>query len=87
MASPVGPISLLRLLSKGPLKPLLTLLKPDLAEEGFIVANNHPRGQALVNALQIRHLLGETELEAPASLVDSYPDALDFARPVREGLF
>jgi uncharacterized protein YecE (DUF72 family) len=69
------------------LKPLLALLEPENPRTGFIVMNNHPRGQALVNAMQIRHLLGEAELEAPASLVESYPDALPFCRPVREGLF
>jgi uncharacterized protein YecE (DUF72 family) len=43
------------------------------AEELFIVQNNHFRGKALVNALQMKHLLEEVAPRAPAGLVRRYP--------------
>jgi uncharacterized protein YecE (DUF72 family) len=44
------------------------------AEELIVVQNNHFRGQALVNALQLKHLVqGRTPL-APETLVSAYPE-------------
>jgi uncharacterized protein YecE (DUF72 family) len=43
------------------------------AEEMFVVQNNHFRGQALVNALQMKHRIEATRPAAPAELVRSYP--------------
>jgi uncharacterized protein YecE (DUF72 family) len=44
------------------------------AEELIVVQNNHFRGQALVNTLQLKHLVqGEPPL-APETLVSVYPD-------------
>jgi uncharacterized protein YecE (DUF72 family) len=46
----------------------------DAAEELIVVQNNHFRGQALVNALQLKHLVqGERPL-APETLVAVYPE-------------
>jgi len=46
----------------------------DGAEELIVVQNNHFRGQALVNALQLKHLMqGERPL-APETLVAVYPE-------------
>jgi len=42
-------------------------------ERLFIVTNNHFRGQALVNALQLRSLLEGRPVEAPRELVAAYP--------------
>lgn len=39
----------------------------------YIITNNHFRGQALVNAFQMRHLLGQPVVEIPDSLVGAYP--------------
>jgi uncharacterized protein YecE (DUF72 family) len=44
------------------------------AEEVFVVQNNHFRGQALVNALQMKHRIEDARPAAPAELVRSYPD-------------
>jgi uncharacterized protein YecE (DUF72 family) len=44
------------------------------AEALFVVQNNHFRGQALVNALQLKARLTSTRPEAPADLVRHYPD-------------
>ncbi len=43
------------------------------AEKTFVVANNHPRGQAAVNALQLKSMLTGKKVEAPESLVEAYP--------------
>lgn len=43
------------------------------ADELFVVQNNHFRGQALVNALQMKHLLQKVRPPAPATLVEAYP--------------
>lgn len=47
------------------------------AEELFVVQNNHFRGKALVNALQMKHVLEEVAPAAPAELVRSYPGLVD----------
>jgi uncharacterized protein YecE (DUF72 family) len=40
----------------------------------YAVQNNHFRGQAVVNALQLKHLIEGQQPEAPASLVAEYPE-------------
>lgn len=45
----------------------------DHAAETYVITNNHFRGQAVVNALQIRSKLENRRVEAPASLVERYP--------------
>ena len=42
-------------------------------EELYIITNNHFRGQALVNAFQIRALLERQRQDIPASLIAAYP--------------
>jgi uncharacterized protein YecE (DUF72 family) len=42
----------------------------------FIITNNHFRGQAVVNAFQLRHLLEGKRLKIPATVRGAYP-ALD----------
>jgi len=39
----------------------------------FIIANNHYRGQAVANALEIGHLLDGRRVKTPATLVSAYP--------------
>ena len=41
--------------------------------ETYVITNNHFRGQAAVNALQIKARLKKRKVPAPASLVDAYP--------------
>ena len=43
-------------------------------EKTFVVANNHPRGQAAVNALQLKSMLSGQKVKAPDLLVKAYPD-------------
>jgi len=57
------------------------------ADELVIVQNNHFRGQALVNALQLRHLVEGRLPAAPGSLVDAYPQLARDVRVERDSLF
>ena len=57
------------------------------AGEVFVVQNNHFRGKALVNALQLTHLLSGTRPPAPATLVAEYPELEEFVHPWSDRLF
>lgn len=48
----------------------------------YIVTNNHYRGQALANALQLRNLLTGEKLEVPPLLLEKYPVLATIAREV-----
>jgi uncharacterized protein YecE (DUF72 family) len=43
------------------------------AENLYIITNNHFRGQALVNAFQLRHLFGQETKAIPERLTTAYP--------------
>lgn len=50
-----------------------------------VVFNNHYKAQAVVNALEFRKVLGDPHVEAPATLMEAYPEALgDFGIDVAE---
>ena len=51
------------------------------AEEVFIIANNHYRGQAPANALMLKAMAGRTRVDAPASLVRQHKPLAAHARP------
>jgi uncharacterized protein YecE (DUF72 family) len=57
------------------------------AEELFVVQNNHFRGQALVNALQMKRLLQGNRPRAPEELVASYPELANEVTVERHRLF
>jgi uncharacterized protein YecE (DUF72 family) len=40
----------------------------------YVIANNHFRGQAFANALQLKHLIQGVEPDAPGELVAAYPE-------------
>jgi uncharacterized protein YecE (DUF72 family) len=44
------------------------------APETYVILNNHFRGQALVNAIQIRRLLTGAPGKAPPDLLRHYPE-------------
>ncbi|PYP91647.1 MAG: hypothetical protein DMG65_07385 [Candidatus Angelobacter sp. Gp1-AA117] len=54
------------------------------AEKTFVVANNHPKGQAAVNALELKSLLSGKKVKAPESLVEKYPQLGDRVIAERE---
>jgi uncharacterized protein YecE (DUF72 family) len=45
----------------------------ETASSTYVITNNHFRGQAVVNALQIRSRLERRKVAAPASLLEHYP--------------
>jgi uncharacterized protein YecE (DUF72 family) len=57
------------------------------ADELVVVQNNHFRGQAVVNALQMKHLLGDERPEAPPELARTYPEIESFTTVRRDRLF
>ena len=53
------------------------------ADEVYVVANNHYRGQAMANVVMTQSLLAGAPAPAPPQLVTAYPDVLaPYARPV-----
>jgi uncharacterized protein YecE (DUF72 family) len=48
-----------------------------VTDEVDVVFNNHYKAQAVVNAIQFKHLLTDDLQPAPALLFEHYPDALD----------
>ena len=59
----------------------------DTAESLFVVQNNHFRGKALVNALQMKGVLLEGQPLAPEELVAAYPELESQVRVERSRLF
>ena len=58
------------------------------AREIYVIANNHYRGQGVVNALGLRALLERRRVRAPDPLLAAYPRLRKLAEPPREpGLF
>lgn len=51
----------------------------------FIITNNHYRGQALANALQIKNMLTGEKLQIPATLLEKYPVLKEIARKLEKG--
>jgi uncharacterized protein YecE (DUF72 family) len=45
----------------------------------IVIANNHYKGQAAANGLQLKKLFGEKDVKAPEELVKTYPGLKEFA--------
>ena len=54
------------------------------APETYAVTNNHYVGKAVVNALEISSILKGQPVDAPAALIDKYPELREFAVHVPE---
>jgi uncharacterized protein YecE (DUF72 family) len=69
------------------LEPWITRIKEIAAKtkESYVITNNHFRGQAVVNALEIKATLTEEKVPAPAPLFQKYPALMDSAVPESEG--
>lgn len=55
----------------------LAAVAQDMAQQSkalYVIQNNHFRGQALVNSLQLAHLIHGERPVAPEALVDAYPE-------------
>jgi uncharacterized protein YecE (DUF72 family) len=51
----------------------------------YIITNNHYRGQALANALQIKNLITGEKLDIPPLLVEQYPVLKELEKKIKEG--
>ena len=54
------------------------------AEVTYVIANNHFEAKAGVNALQLKHMLGEKRVRATDILLTNYPDLKRIADPIAE---
>jgi len=55
------------------------------SERVYVITNNHYRGQALANALQIKNMVSGEKLEIPLSLIKQYPVLEEIVDKIREG--
>ena len=51
----------------------------------YVITNNHYRGQALANAVQIKNMISGKKLEIPGGLLQQYPVLKDIVKKIREG--
>ncbi|MBN1208333.1 MAG: DUF72 domain-containing protein [Myxococcaceae bacterium] len=52
-------------------------------EDVYVITNNHARGKSLANALMLKAMVTGEKVDAPATLLREYPEALGpYARPV-----
>ncbi len=51
----------------------------------FVITNNHYRGQALANALQIKNMTTGRKLEVPEGLLRQYPVLDEIVRRIKAG--
>ncbi|HUR37230.1 MAG TPA: DUF72 domain-containing protein, partial [Terriglobales bacterium] len=51
------------------------------AEKTFVITNNHYKGQAAANALEIKQLLTGEPVDAPPQLVETYPVLQKYVKP------
>lgn len=54
-------------------------------QDTYVVTNNHYLGKAVVNAIEISSILKGERVRAPQSLIETYPELKDFARPEDSG--
>jgi uncharacterized protein YecE (DUF72 family) len=68
------------------LEPWITRIREVAAKtkESYVITNNHFRGQAVVNALEIKATITERRVVAPAPLFERYPQLADSALPEEE---
>jgi len=64
------------LYSPDELEPWIVRIREVAAEtkETYVITNNHFRGKAVVNAIEIKSVLQEDPVRAPAPLVQEYPE-------------
>src|SRR5262245_16632699 len=54
------------------------------ARETYLITNNHFRGQAALNALELRHKLHQAPVPVPPPLLAAYPELRHIAAPTPE---
>jgi uncharacterized protein YecE (DUF72 family) len=55
------------------------------SERVYVITNNHYRGQALANALQIKNMVTGEKVQIPPLLLKKYPVLLEIARKLAQG--
>jgi uncharacterized protein YecE (DUF72 family) len=55
------------------------------SDKVFVITNNHYRGQAMTNALQIKNMVTGEKLEVPDTLLAEYPILEDFIDDIKRG--
>jgi len=51
----------------------------------YVITNNHYRGQAMANALQIRNMITGEKVDVPQLLLERYPVLREIVRKIRSG--
>ncbi len=75
------------LYSKDELEEWITRIK-DLgkkSEKVVVITNNHYRGQALANALQIKNMVTQEKLDIPLDLLKQYPILKEIIKKIKSG--
>ena len=57
------------------------------SEKVLVITNNHYRGQALANALQIKNKITDDKLDIPLSLLKTYPHLKEIAEKIKSGQY
>ncbi|MBU4331094.1 MAG: DUF72 domain-containing protein [Acidobacteria bacterium] len=55
------------------------------SEKVFVITNNHYRGQALVNALQLKNIISGEKVDLPLSLLQKYPMLQEIIADIKKG--
>lgn len=55
------------------------------SDKVFVITNNHYRGQALANALQIKNMITGEKLDIPYSLIKQYPTLKEIIKKIKQG--
>ena len=53
----------------------------------FVITNNHYRGQAMANALQIKNMISGDKIDIPALLLETYPVLKEIVKKIKDGQF
>jgi len=75
------------LYSKNELEEWIERIK-DLGKKSkkvVVITNNHYRGQALANALQIKNMVTQEKLDIPLDLLEQYPNLKEIIKQIKSG--
>ena len=75
------------LYAKDELEDWITRIKELGTKSGkiYVITNNHYRGQAMANALQIRNMITGDKVDVPDLLLEKYPVLREIVRAIRAG--
>ncbi|MBD3413440.1 MAG: DUF72 domain-containing protein [Candidatus Aminicenantes bacterium] len=57
----------------------------DKSKKTFVVTNNHYRGQALTNAIQIKYKLTNEKMDVPEQLLQNFPELKKIIKEISKG--